>query len=457
MGRSVAPLGRAGHHAAVEIRDTRYAVTDDGVFLAYQVTGEGPLDLVWEPNFFADVDLHWETPDLGPWLRELSTIGRLISHDPRGIGLSSRNVPPPNLETRMADLRVVLDTIGCDRPVLAGIGNGGAAMMLLAATEPERVRSLIWLSPSPRTAWAPDYPWGAGPEYQAAEENAFELWGTKEFGPAFARTEEVVGGHVDEDEQAWTAVVARHTATPDVARELSRIWWETDIRAVLPTVQVPALFIVPEVDSDEAAYTASLMPDAQVRVFPGGWLRLEDYPAYADAIRGFIGVERPHPELDTVLATVLFTDIVDSTQTQSRLGDHAWKELLERHHAVVRGALARWHGTESDTAGDGFYATFEGPARAIRCAQEIARDVGSLGLEVRAGVHTGECEVIDGKYGGLAVTIGSRISAQAQASEVLISQTVKDLVAGSGLAFEDAGEHDLKGVPDRWHLYRVGM
>jgi class 3 adenylate cyclase len=197
------------------------------------------------------------------------------------------------------------------------------------------------------------------------------------------------------------------------------------------------------------------MPDGQVRVFPGDTYRVEDYPAYADAISAFVGVEGPHPELETVLATVMFTDIVDSTKTQARLGDHAWKALLERHHAVVRGALARWHGTESDTAGDGFYATFEGPARAIRCAQEIARDVRPLGLEIRAGVHTGECELIDGKYGGLAVTIGARISASAGASEVLISQTVKGLVAGSGLTFDDAGEHDLKGVPDRWHLYRV--
>jgi len=175
----------------------------------------------------------------------------------------------------------------------------------------------------------------------------------------------------------------------------------------------------------------------------------------ADGIRRFVGAERPPLELDTILSTVLFTDIVGSTQMQAALGDHGWRELIEQHHAIVRGSLVRWHGVENDTAGDGFYATFDGPARAIRCAQEVGERVRDLGIQIRAGVHTGECELIDGKVGGLAVTIGSRVAATAGPSEVRISQTVKDLVAGSGLTFEDAGEHELKGVPDRWRLYRV--
>jgi class 3 adenylate cyclase len=229
------------------------------------------------------------------------------------------------------------------------------------------------------------------------------------------------------------------------------------VQGVLPSVQVPTLLLsrsmYPE-DVAQAEHVAALMPDATVAPVAGDYVP-EDMEPILDTLREFLGVSRPTPELDTVLSTVLFTDIVASTERQAGLGDRAWRDLVLRHHAIVREALERWRGVENGTAGDGFYATFDGPARAIRCAQQVVDAVRALGIEIRAGVHTGECELIEGKPGGLTVSIGARVAAEAGPSEVMVSQTVKDLVAGSGLTFEDAGEHELKGVPDRWRLYRV--
>jgi class 3 adenylate cyclase len=441
----------------MEIRDTRYARTPDGVYIAYQTAGEGPIDLAWQFDFLGDVDLHWQDPQFGPWFRALAGFTRLILHDRRGTGLSSRNVPPPNLETRVSDLRLVLDTIGSDRPVLAGSSEGGASHVLFAATEPERVRSILWFDPLPRSVWTPDFPWGAKSDFIELEERSLDLWGTNEFGAAFAEAEATVGHEIPAEEMPWWGIMSRHTGTPDVARELYRIWHETDIRGVLPAVQTPTLLIVHEGLREEnrmGELVSSLMPNAQLASVPAS-VGTDDVQQLIHIVREFLGADRPAPELDTVLSTVLFTDIVNSTAKQASVGDRVWKGLVERHHALVRDCLKRWHGVENDTAGDGFYATFDGPARAIRCAQEITERVGGLGLEVRAGVHTGECELIDGKQGGIAVSIGARVASEARPSEVLVSQTVKDLVAGSGLAFEDAGEHELKGVPDRWRLYRA--
>jgi class 3 adenylate cyclase len=417
--------------------ETRYTKTPDGVFIAYRVTGNGPIDLSWQFDWEGNVDLVWEHPTLGPWFRGLASFSRLILHDRRGTGLSSRNVPPPNIETRAADLRVVLRTIDCERVVLAGAFEGGAVNAMLAAANPTLVHSLVWLEPAARAAWAPDYPWGGGPEYLAGGESALELWGTPEYGRAWADWEAPTSSA---EERQFTSILTRHTATPDVARELWRIWWETDIRGVLATVQVPALLAASDEEghAEEMEHIASLMPDAKTTLLPT--FEYGNDVLYLDAIRDFVGIQRPAIELDTVLSTVMFTDIVESTEKQAELGDHGWKDLIENHHALVREALRRWAGVENDTAGDGFYATFDGPARAIRCAEEIRDRVGDIGIEIRAGVHTGECELINDKVGGIAVTIGARISAIAGPSEILISQTVKDLVAGSGLSFEDAGE-----------------
>jgi class 3 adenylate cyclase/pimeloyl-ACP methyl ester carboxylesterase len=439
--------------------ETHYARTPDGAYIAYQVTGEGPVDVVWQFSFVGNVDVAWEDPTNAHLFGGTASVSRLILHDRRGTGLSSRNVSPPNLETRVADLRVVLDAVGSERPVLFGANEGGAPNVLFAASDPERVHSLLWWDPSARMLWSPDYPWGASPEYVAIGERELDHWGTLEGARAWAEGQSMYGYIPTEEEIRLRAKLSMHTATPDVARELSRTWYDTDIRAVLPSVKVPTLLLAQETqpsEVEEAMYIAALMPQAEFKLMPGGDLTSPEMTSAFDEVGWrFVGVEPPKPNLDTVLATILFTDIVDSTESQAALGDHTWKGVIERHHAIVREALQRWRGVEVDTAGDGFYATFDGPARAIRCALDVTNRIRELGIEVRAGVHTGECEIVDGKCAGIAVSIGARVASTAGPSEVRVSQTVKDLVAGSGLTFEAAGEHELKGVRDRWRLYSV--
>ncbi len=441
----------------MEDPETSYAIAPDGVYLAYQTLGTGDPPIVWQPDWPGNIDFEWDVWTGGvSFLRELASLTGVITHDQRGIGLSSRNVAPADLETRTADLRVVLDAAGMDRVVLCGLYNTGAVNALFAATYPERAHSLVWIDPSARTAWTPDYPWAASAEYRDAETRHLELWGTSRYGRAHVELETAFGNVLPVELASVASKQSRNACTPDVAKQLSAIWFDIDVRGVLPSVKCPALLLSREGYSRaEVAHIASLMPNAEIRdVPPGAWTD-ESLLVGVEEIRRFMGIEPPPTDLDSVLAAVLFTDIVGSTQKQASLGDAGWKRLLERHHAAVRHEIERWHGTEIDTAGDGFYATFEGPARAVRCALEIGARVRELGLEIRAGVHVGDCTLIDGKVGGLPVTIGARIAALAGASEVLVSQTVKDLVPGSGLAFESTGEHDLKGVPERWHLYRV--
>ena len=433
-----------------------YARAADGAYIAYLTVGEGPIDLVWQFDWFGDVETIWELPEFGKLFTGLAGFSRLILHDRRATGLSSRNVTVPDLETRVADLVCVLDAVDADRPVLGGEREGGAPNALLAATMPERARSMIWYEPTTRSTWAPDFPWGVGPEYVEHEQANLEHWGTAEYARKFVETEIASGHDIGWFDAEVVAKLSRHTATPDVARELTRVWYETDIRPIMPSVRMPSLLLAHEQSRDglqNLEYVAASMSDARTVLLPGSEAD-GDMDAYVEAVRAFLGIDRP-PSLDTVLTTILFTDIVDSTSTQARLGDRSWKDLIERHHEIVRDRLARYRGEEQDTAGDGFYACFDGPARAIRCAQDIAATLRPLGIEVRSGLHTGECEIVDGKNTGLAVSIGARVMAHAGPSEVLVSQTVKDLVAGSGLAFEDVGEHELKGVPDRWRLFRA--
>jgi class 3 adenylate cyclase/pimeloyl-ACP methyl ester carboxylesterase len=444
--------------------ETRFAKTADGVYLAYQVVGSGP-DVVMDFHAFAgNVDLIWAEPDWGPLLKQMSEFVRLIVHDRRGSGASTRNVPPPNLETRAADLLTVLDAIGSERPALGAGASTGAMHALFAASYPERTSGLVWNYPRPRLAWAPDYPWGQRPEaFEAALAEA-RKWGTTEQAREQAqnRAAQRLGvphdqRHtltVDEDVVRRYARVTRNTVSPDVAEALTRILWQTDVRDILPSVHTPTALIVGDADTqaerEEAAYVASLMPNATLHVLPGrSGLQIE---AQMAIFRKLAGIEQ-RPAVSTVLATVLFTDIVDSTRKQAELGDRRWRELALAHHSAVRGALSHWGGTEHDTAGDGFFASFVGPARAIHCAHEIAAKVAGLGLETRAGVHIGECEVIDGKPGGVAVTIAARLLGTAGPREVVVSRTVKDLVAGSGFSFTDRGQRELKGVPDLWQLY----
>ena len=441
----------------MDVPDTHYAVTSDGVHIAYQVIGDGPIDVVWQSDWPGNIDVEGEDPLTKIWFSEIASFSRLILHDRRGLGLSSRNVALPNLETRVSDLLMVLDAVGSKRPILVGVFESGAPNALLAASKPERVQSMVWVEPDPRFAWAPDYPWGRTPADMEAELRYLDLWGTLAYGRAFLEDETSRGNVMPDSVAALMARASRNACTPDVARTLAQIWYESDVRSVLPAVQVPTLILTfrgRENDFARSRYVASLIPGAELREMGEGWTE-ENMTLIAEAVRRFAGVERQPVGLDTILSTVLFTDIVGSTEKQVSLGDHRWKQLVERHHELVRDALESWRGVENDTAGDGFYATFEGPARAIRCAQEIVSRVHELGIQIRAGVHTGECELIDGKVGGITVSIGARVASNAGPSEVLISQTVKDLVAGSGLTFDDAGEHDLKGVPDHWRLYRV--
>lgn len=442
----------------MRVLDTHYAITPDNVYIAYQVVGDGPIDVVWQSDWPGNIDIEQEGLLYRIWFEELASFSRLILHDRRGIGLSSRNVPLPNLETRVSDLLMVLDAVGSEHPVLTGISESGAPNALLAATRPERVHSMVWLEPTPRCAWAPDYPWGRKPEDLEAELREIKLWGTLAYGRAYVQGAASRGHVIPDYVVARMAKASRNACTPDVARDLAKIWNETDVRGVLPAVQVPTLILAwPDRKDhfDRASYVASLIPGAELHGLPGVAWTEETMQSSAEEFRRFVGVERMPTELDMILSTVMFTDIVGSTQKQASLGDHGWKQLIERHHVVVREALERWRGVEIDTAGDGFYASFDGPARAIRCAQDVCSRVRDLGIEIRAGVHTGECELINDKVGGIAVSIGARAAALAGPSEVFISQTVKDLVAGSGLTFEDAGLHQLKGIPDRWHLYRA--
>lgn len=436
---------------------TRYARTPDGVYLAYQVAGGGPIDIVWQPDWPGNLDMEWEFRVVRTYLDAFSSFGRLILHDHRGVGLSSRNVAIPNLETRVADLVIVLEAAEASRPALVGWGSSASVHALLASTRPDLISSMVWMNATPRTRRAQDYPWGRTSKELDAELADLQLWGTEEYGPVIAKDLAEADMLIpDEDARAW-AKASRNACTPDVAAELTKMWAETDVRDVLPSIRVPSLFLsLPGLgDPEQTKDTAGRAPGAEYVQVEGDPFSGEALDAATESIRRFVGAARPVVDLDTVLKTVLFTDIVGSTEHMASLGDRRWKELVEMHHAVIRHTLARWQGVEVDTAGDGFYATFDGPARGIRCALEIAERVHDLGVDVRSGLHTGECRVIDGKTGGVTVSIGSRIAATAGNSEVRVSQTVKDLVAGSGFVFDHVGQHALKGVSDRWHLYRV--
>jgi class 3 adenylate cyclase len=439
--------------------ETRYVKTPDGVYIAYQVAGAGPVDVAADfHSLLSNVDLMWEEPIWQPFMAATAEMSRLILHDRRGLGESSRNVPAPNLETRAADLLAVLDAAGSERPILVAAGPTAAMHVLFAATHPDRVGGIVWNQPMARAAWAPDYPWGEGPDEFERTMRWADIYGTTEH----ARS--VVEGIAAElGDPAWATAeridaygrLVRNTCTPDVAREVLLMWWDTDIRAVLPAVQAPvALITGTDVPVEQAQHIAALLPNASLTVVEGH-AGTAVQPVLG-ALRRLAGIEAPPPEVDTVLSTVLFTDIVDSTARQAALGDRGWRDLVVAHHRVVRDALKRWRGIEADTAGDGFYATFDGPARAIRCALEVVEAVRPLGIEVRAGVHTGECEIADGKCTGLTVSIGARVAASAGPSQVLVSQTVRDLVAGSGLRFTDLGERELKGVPGSWRLHIAG-
>jgi class 3 adenylate cyclase len=447
--------------ARVEIPKTLYARSADGTYIAYQVFGEGP-DLLLASAWISHLEIMWELDEMSAWLQALARFARIISMDQRGIGLSDRMTQMIDLETRVDDVRAVVDAAGSDRPVLYGQGlDGGAICAMFAATYPDRTAGLLLWTGQACGFKDADYPWGE----TAAELEDFrtliaETWGDEDLvGPLLAAAGAPTPASDPAGRKRWARLM-RNAASRGDALIHERMFDETDYRSILPSIHVPTAILQPEDDGLPAAeWMASRIPGAEIVLLPESL----DFPPELshpernlEAARAFIaGLREREADLDRVLATVLFTDIVDSTATAAVMGDRAWRDVVERHHAIVRGSLGRFRGIEVDTAGDGFFATFDGPARAVRCAEHIIEAVRTLSIEVRSGVHTGECQTIDGKVGGIGVAIGARIGSMAHANEVLVSQTVKDLTAGSGLTFEDAGEHELKGIPDRWRLYRV--
>jgi class 3 adenylate cyclase len=439
---------------------TRYARSGD-VSIAYQVLGEGPFDVVFVPPAVSNVELGWDVPNVRVFLEGMASFSRLIHFDKRGTGLSDRVVGAPSLETRMDDVRAVMDAAGCQRAAIVGWSEGVAMSALFAATYPQRAWGLVLYGGKARELRAPDYPWG---ESEAEALRAIAEWrAAAEEGRVAEILAESGMPTAGPDEIAAMVRLLRQSASPGAFEALDRMNIQIDLRNVLPAIHVPTLVLHNTgdrwVELDRGRDVARRIPGASFVEFPieGHITSAADAATVVGRIRAFLQdawetVGSPRlPE--RVLATVMFTDIVGSTVKAAEIGDTKWRELLERHNQVIRRELSRTRGTEVDTSGDGFFATFDGPERAIRCACAINEAVKPLDLEVRAGLHTGECEMVDGKIAGIAVHTGARVAASAQPGEVIVSGTVKDLVAGSGLTFEDRGVHELKGIPGEWRLY----
>jgi class 3 adenylate cyclase len=449
----------------VDLAETRYAKTTDGVHIAYQVAGDGPVDLIVVAWGLGLGEI-WRGRRSGPFMRRLASFSRLILFDRRGTGLSDHvldRIQQVSLENRMEDVRAVMDAADSSRAMLLALEGGGGGFpvaAMFAATLPERTAGLIAYSAAARVLWAPDYPFGVRQEdFDADVAEVERAWGTTELARKWVSS--LYPETQDDPRETEELVAMMHSlGGPGDAALWSRVDRDTDVRDLLQSIRVPTLVIHRREDRDvpfeHGQYLAAHIPGAELVELPGAahaWDADDDLTS--EVGRFLATIHEEEIELDRFLATVLFTDIVGSTALASAQGDEAWKLLLEQHHRIVRGQLARYRGTEMDTAGDGFFATFDGPARAVRCALAVVAGVRDLGIEIRTGVHTGEMQMIDGKGGGIAVTLGARIAALAGPSEVLVSPTVRDLVAGSGLAFEDRGEHELKGVRERWRLYRV--
>ena len=436
--------------------ETRYTKSGD-VNIAYQVVGEGPFDLIWVPGWISNVEESWEVPEYAHFLQRLSSFSRLILFDKRGTGLSDRvsNELLPTLEQRMDDVRAVLDATGSERAAVFGASEGGNLSVLFAATYPERVRAVVLVAVYAKRIWSPDYPWAPTPEERERENELLE----REWAGEMDVSELAPRAADDPALMRRIATFFRRSASPGAAVALNRMNTNIDTRAVLPTINVPTLVLHRtgdlNVKAAEGRWIANQIPGARYVELPGddhlAWVG--DTDALLDEVEEFLTGVRRAPSPDRVLATVLFTDIVGSTERLTQVGDQRWREMLDEHHRLVRRELERYRGREIDTAGDGFLSTFDGPARAIRCARAISDSVRSLGLEVRAGLHTGECELVGNRIAGIAVHTGARIVALARPGEILVSSTVKDLVAGSGIEFVEHGEHELKGVPGRWQLY----
>jgi class 3 adenylate cyclase len=433
---------------------TRYARSGT-VSIAYQVVGDGPIDLVYVPGFISHVELAWEMPPVVHMIQRLTSFARLIMFDKRGTGLSDPVVGAPTLEERIDDVRAVMEAAGSERAALMGVSEGVPMSILFAATHPELTTGLVLYGGMARSTEAPDYPWATPAE--ALIESSMEMSPFMFEGAAI----EVMAPSMADDPRAreMFARFQRYAATPAMLEQVFLMFLDIDVRSILPTVDVPTLILHRRgdqaVNRRGSEWMATQIPDAKYVELTGidHAVYAGDSDAIIDEIEEFLTGVRRATEVDRVLATVMFTDIVDSTKRASAMGDRSWRDLLESQNEVIRGELARYRGHEVKTLGDGMLATFDGPARAIRCALAVTEAVRPLGIEVRVGLHTGEVELVDDDVAGIAVHIAARVGALAGTGEVLVSSTVKDLVAGSGIAFTERGEHELKGIPDRWRLF----
>ncbi len=440
---------------------TQYAKSGDAS-IAYQVVGDGPIDLVVVLGFATHLDIQWDAPPFARFLERLSSFSRLIVFDKRGTGLSDPVAEVPNLEQRIDDVRAVMDDAGSERAALLGISEGGPMSVLFAATHPERVTALVLHGAMGRTTEAPDYPWASPAEAlrESAAEFIVPYWGRQAEGMV-----ELFAPSLVDDPQVveFIARLERSAASPAMVQQIFEMFLDIDVRAVLPTIHVPTLVLHRRADrvvnrragEDLAAH----IPGARYVELPGidhlPWAG--DSEAVLGEVEEFLTGARTAPEPDRVLATVMFTDIVGSTERAAELGDARWRDLLSAHQEAVRRELGRFRGHEVKTLGDGYLATFDGPARAVRCGWAVTEAARGLGLEVRIGLHTGEVELMDDDVGGIAVHIAARVGALAGAGEVLVSSTVKELVAGSGIEFEDRGAKQLKGIADEWRLFAAAQ
>ena len=433
--------------------ETRYARSGD-VRIAYQIVGDGPLDLVFVPGFVSNVDLFWETPEWAQFFSRLAAFSRLILFDKRGTGLSDRDVGIATLEERMDDVRAVMDAADSDRAALFGMSEGGPMSLLFASTYPHRAQALVLYG-----SFARHIQFSSDEELKKEIERIDQLWGTGRY--FLARY--LPRGMSEETACRLFARIERQSASPSAVIAIRRMLVEIDVRHILPAIRVPTLVLHRVGDGaspvEAGRYLAENIPGAKYLELPGDNHNPLYEPEVADRIVGeveeFLTGSRHEAEPDRVLATVMFTDIVDSTTRAAELGDRQWCALLDRHDEAVRQQFARFRGQEVKNLGDGFMATFDGPARAVRCATAIAQSLRPLGLAVRSGLHTGEIELQRDDIAGIAVHIAARVTAEAEAGETVVSSTVRDLVAGSGLLFQDRGIHALKGLPEAVHLYSV--
>lgn len=445
----------------ISMPNTQYARSGD-LSIAYQVVGDGPIDVVWVPGFVSHVELIWEMPPAARIIERLASFSRLIMFDKRGTGLSDPVDGSPTLEDRIDDLRAVMEAAGSRQAVVVGVSEGVPMSILFAATHPEMVSALVLYGGMARSTWAPDYPWATPTD--ALLESSAELLPHLYDGAVL----EIMAPSLADDPQArqMFARFQRYAASPAMLQQNMLMFLDIDVRAVLPTLDVPTLVIHRRGDQTvnrrAAEWMAAQIQGATYVELPGNdhLPFAGDSDAILDEIEEFLTGVRRETEIDRVLATVMFTDIVDSTKRASAMGDRAWRDLLDAQNAVLRHELGRFRGNEIKTLGDGMLATFDGPARAIRCGLAITEAVKSLGINVRVGLHTGEVELVGGAspggdVAGIAVHIAARVGALAGTDEVLVSGTVKDLVAGSGIAFSERGEHVLKGIPDQWRLFAV--